>query len=440
MIHLEKRVKQEKTHTKMKNYVLLICLCLLIQEAKAQRILIINGTAHIGNGEIVETAAIGMDKGKILFVKNSLTNAIQRKEWDTIINAENQHIYPGFIATNSTLGLTEIDAVRATRDFNDVGELNPHVRAQVAFNVESKVIETVRSNGVMIAQASPRGGIISGTSAAMFLSGWNWEDATVLADDGIHLNWPASIQGGGWWAEPAPKSRNENYQKDKQAIIDFFEMAKVYAESQKSIEDLRLEAMKACFNGKKRVYFHADGMQQILDIIEFSERFKLKYPVIVGGYEAHMVGQRLKDAKIPIMLNRIHSLPEREEDDVNLPYSLPFLLQKQGILFCLQNAGDMEAMNTRNLPFQAGTAMAYGLTEEQALQAITLNAAKILGIEDEFGSLEQGKSATLFISKGPALEMKSNDVTCLIFHGQLESPENFQWKLYQKYKKKYQRK
>ncbi|MFM1914728.1 MAG: hypothetical protein RLZZ531_397 [Bacteroidota bacterium] len=410
----------------------------LLQGTMAQRILIVNGTAHIGNGEIVETAAIGIDKGKILFVKNSLTNAIQRKDWDTIIDAENKHIYPGLVATNSTLGLTEIDAVRATRDFNDVGELNPHVRAQVAFNVESKVIETVRTNGVMIAQASPRGGIISGSSATMFLSGWNWEDATVLADDGIHLNWPSSTQGGGWWAEPAPKSRNENYQKEKQAIIDFFDLAKVYAESQKSIEDLRLEAMKACFNGQKRVYFHADGMQQILDIIEFSERFKLKSPVIVGGYEAHLVGQRLKDSKIPVMLNRIHSLPEREEDDVNLPYSLPFLLQKQGILFCLQNAGDMEAMNTRNLPFQAGTAMAYGLTAEQALQSISLSACKIIGIDDEFGSLEQGKSATLFISKGPALDMKSNDVTCLIFHGQLETAENFQWKLYQKYKKKYQ--
>jgi imidazolonepropionase-like amidohydrolase len=179
-------------------------------------------------------------------------------------------------------------------------------------------------------------------------------------------------------------------------------------------------------------------MQQILDIIEFVEKYKLKYPVIVGGYEAHMVGKRLIDAKIPIMLNRIHSLPEREEDDVNLPYMLPALLQKQGILFCIQNAGDMEAMNTRNLPFQAGTAMAFGLTEEEALQAISLNPCKILGISDKFGSLESGKSATLFISKGPALDMKSNQVSCLIFHGQIESTENFQYKLYQKYKKKYQ--
>jgi len=154
-------VKRVKIHIKMKKYTFLFCMFVLLQGTMAQRILIVNGTAHIGNGEIVETAAIGIDKGKILFVKNSLTNAIQRKDWDTIIDAENKHIYPGLVATNSTLGLTEIDAVRATRDFNDVGELNPHVRAQVAFNVESKVIETVRTNGVMIAQASPRGGIIS---------------------------------------------------------------------------------------------------------------------------------------------------------------------------------------------------------------------------------------------------------------------------------------
>lgn len=422
----------------MRKLATIFSLLFFVQIGQTQRILIINGTAHIGNGEVVETAAIGISNGKILFVKNALTNGIQRKEWDTIIDAENQHVYPGFVAANSTLGLTEIDAVRATRDFNDVGELNPHVRAQVAFNVESRVIETVRSNGVMIAQACPRGGIISGSSAAMFLAGWNWEDATVLADDGIHVNWPASTQGGGWWAEPTPKSRNTNYQKEKQTIVDFFQLAKVYAESQKTIEDLRLEAMKACFQGSKRVYFHADGVQQLLDIIEFAEKFELKYPVIVGGYEAHLLGKRLKDAKIPVMLNRVHSLPEREEDDVNLPYSLPALLQKQGILFCIQNAGDMEAMNTRNLPFQAGTAMAYGLTEEEALQAISLNPSKIIGISDQFGSLESGKSATLFISKGPALDMKSNQVTCLMFHGQIESAENFQYKLYQKYKRKYQ--
>ena len=422
----------------MKNIRILLIIITWIPLANAQRILVINGTAHIGNGEVVETAAIGIADGKILFVKNSLTNTIQRKEWDTIIDAENQHIYPGFVAANSTLGLTEIDAVRATRDFNDVGELNPHVRAQVAFNVESRVIETVRTNGVMLTQSTPRGGTISGSSAVMFLSGWNWEDATVLADDGIHVNWPASTQGGGWWAEPAPKSRNTNYQKEKQEIMDFFTLAEAYAKGTKTVEDIRLEAMKDCFEGTKRVYFHADGMQQILDIIEFVEKYQLKYPVIVGGYEAHLVGQRLKDSKIPIMLNRIHSLPEREEDDVNLPYMLPALLQKQGILFCIQNAGDMEAMNTRNLPFQAGTAMAYGLTEEEALQSISLNPSKILGIQKEFGSIEAGKSATLFISKGPALDMKSNQVTCLIFHGQIESTENFQDKLYQKYKKKYQ--
>ena len=422
----------------MKNIRILLIIITWIPLANAQRILVINGTAHIGNGEVVETAAIGMADGKILFVKNSLTQAIQRKEWDTIIDAENQHVYPGFVAANSTLGLTEIDAVRATRDFNDVGELNPHVRSQVAFNVESRVIETVRTNGVMLTQSTPRGGSISGSSAIMFLSGWNWEDATVLADDGIHVNWPASTQGGGWWAEPAPKSRNTNYQKEKQNIMDFFTLAEVYAKGTKTVDDLRLEAMKDCFEGTKRVYFHADGMQQILDIIEFVEKYKLKYPVIVGGYEAHMVGKRLIDAKIPIMLNRIHSLPEREEDDVNLPYMLPALLQKQGVLFCIQNAGDMEAMNTRNLPFQAGTAMAFGLTEEEALQAISLNPCKILGISDKFGSLESGKSATLFISKGPALDMKSNQVSCLIFHGQIESTENFQYKLYQKYKKKYQ--
>ena len=156
----------------------------------AQRILLLHGTAHIGNGNVLESAAIGVVNDRIAFVKNSLTQTFAKQEWDTIINCDGQHFYPSLVSANNTLGLTEIDAVRATRDFNDVGDWNPHVRAQIAYNVESKVVETTRTNGVLLVQATPRGGWISGSSAVMKLSGWNWEDATVLADDGIHLNWP----------------------------------------------------------------------------------------------------------------------------------------------------------------------------------------------------------------------------------------------------------
>ena len=396
---------------------------LLSFSSLAQRILLLHGTAHIGNGSVVESAAIGVVNDRIAFVKNSLTQTFNNKDWDTIINCNGQHFYPGLVSANNTLGLTEIDAVRATRDFNDVGDWNPHVRAQVAYNVESKVVETVRTNGVLLVQATPRGGWISGSSAVMKLSGWNWEDATVLADDGIHLNWPYD---------------RTSYPAQKRDIYAFFELAKTYAMAREAqATDLRLEAMKACFKGQKRVYIHAESIQQIVDVIDFAASFQLPFPVIVGGHDAHLVGAKLRDSKIPVMLSRIHSLPQREDELTYLPYQMPALLKQQGIAFCIQNDGDMQPMNTRNLPFQAGTTMAYGLSEEEALKAISLSVCQIMGIDKDYGTLEVGKKATFFVSKGPALDMRSNQLTTILVDGKFVSTSNFQEQLYLKYRQKY---
>jgi imidazolonepropionase-like amidohydrolase len=391
--------------------------------ALGQRTLLLNGVAHIGDGQVLESAAIGVVNDRIVFVKNALTQTFDPKDWDTIIQLNGQHIYPALVSANNTLGLTEIDAVRATRDFNDVGIWNPHVRAQVAFNVESRVVETVRTNGVLITQATPRGGLISGTSAIMNLSGWSWEDATIVANDGIHVNWP---------------SNKETYAQDKQLIYNFFQTAKAAAfDRTEPVVELRIQAMKACFKGTKRVYIHAESIQQIVDIIDFAQAFALPFPVIVGGDEAHLVGPKLKDSKIPVMLNRIHSLPRHEDDLTYQPFRLPALLKAQGILFCLQNDGDMQAMNTRNLPFQAGTTMAYGLSEEEALQTVSLNVCKIMGIDQDYGTLAAGKKATFFVSKGPALEMKTNAVSLILINGKLCPTTNFQEELYHKYQDKY---
>jgi hypothetical protein len=423
----------------MKNLIIFIFIISQnILHSQHSKILLIDGFLHKGNGETIDHALIGIKNGVIIEVGNSLTTRYDKKYWDTIISLEGQHIYPGFVAANSTLGLTEIDAVRATRDFNETGEFNPHVRSQIAFNPESKVVSTVLTNGVLLCQATPRGGLISGSSAVMTLNGWNWEDATVLADDGIHVNWPSSLEGGGWWAEPAPKKRNENYSNQKKEIESFFQLAEAYVKGKINPleEDQRLEAMRTCFSGTKRVYFHANEMQQILDIISFSSKYKLKFPVIVGGYEAHLVGQRLKDSNIPILIQRIHSLPENEDDPIDQPFKIPFLLKKEGVLFGIQNAGDMEAMNARNLPFQAGTAAAYGISEEEAIQSISLNVCKILGIDEKYGSVEVGKSATLFTSKGNALEMKSNQVSLILINGHFVSTTNFQYDLFKKYSNK----
>jgi len=405
--------------------------------AFSQRILIVNGYLHPAEGQEITSSLLEIENGRIKAIKNALSNSYNAKEWDTIIDASDHHIYPGFVAGNSTLGLTEIDAVRATNDFREVGEFNPHVRSQIAFNVESKVVETVKTNGVLLVQATPRGGFISGSSSIMTTGGWNWEDATVLSDDGVHINWPNPPYENMKKGEDDLNKGEKRYLDEVREIQQFFKSARAYATGKGTEHDLRLEAMKDCFTGTKRTYFHANDIRQLSDVLEFCTDFSLKFPVIIGGNDAYMLGQRLVDARIPIMLNRLHRLPERDEDPIDLPFCLPAILSKMGVTFCLQNAGGMEAMNARNLPFLAGTAQAYGLTELEALRAITITPCEIMGIDKSFGSIEVGKSATLFISKGPALDIKTNQVTTVLLNGKLESIQNFQEELYLKYQKKY---
>lgn len=407
-------------------------------EQKHNRILILNASAHIGNGEFIPNSAVGIENGKILFVKNALTNSYTAYEWDTVITAIGKHIYPGFIAANLTIGLTEIDAVRATRDFDETGTMNPNVRSLIAYNTDSKVMYTIRTNGILVTQSTPRGGIISGTSSIMALDGWNWEDAVYKADDGVHLNWPRKYQSAGWWAEPAPSNQNEKYNKTRDEIYAFFEQALAYSLEKVPAEtNLRLEAMRGIFSGSQRLFIHADYAPEMNDVIDFSRRFNLKLPVIVGGYDAHLLAAVLLENNFSVMLGRPHELPKFDEDYTYSCYQSAFKLKQTGVPFCIQAEGDMEVMNARNLPFLAGTAWAYGLTEEEAVASISLNVAKILGIDDRIGSLEAGKDATLFISDGNALDMKSNNVSFAMIKGNYIDLDNHQKQLNRKYEQKY---
>lgn len=410
--------------------------CVGFNSSAQQRILLSKATVHVGNGKVINQGLVGIKGDKIILVDNALTYNLNKSDWDTIIDLKGLDVYPGFFAPNSKLGLTEIDAVRATRDFNEVGTYNPHVRSLIAFNAESDVIKTVRTNGVLYSQATPEGGIISGTSSVMSLAGWNWEDAVLKKDDGIHLNWPSSVVGGGWWAEPAPKKSNDKYSDQLKEIRAFFEAALAYSKS-KNLRDPRFEAMREIFTGEKRLYIHADEMRALIDIIDFQRELEINFPVIVGGYDAHKVADQLNSSKIPVMIKGGHTLPSNEDDPVDLPYRLPSMLQNAGVLFCIQNSGRMETMNTRNIPFLAGTAMAYGLTEEQAITAISLSTAKIIGVDKIAGSIEVGKQATLFVNKGTPLDMRTNNLIFGMVNGKFVDLSNVQTKLYDKYKKKY---
>jgi imidazolonepropionase-like amidohydrolase len=405
---------------------------------QTQSILIINGTAHIGNGKIQENALISIQNGKIATITDG--KLAKPAKHDVVIDANGQHIYPGFIIPNSTLGLVEIDAVRASDDESEIGEFNPHIRSVIAYNSESKLSEASRPSGVLLAQITPRGGRISGTSSIVNLDAWNWEDAIIKENDGIHLRWPNSYSRLGWWAEPGGIEPNKKYDEQVQAVQQFLDNAYGYLKSDKSVKDLPYLAMDGLQNGNKTLFVHADGEKEITDIVLFKKKNNIGKVVIVGGYNAYRITNLLKENNISVLLRRVHDLPLLEDEDVNQPYKNAKILVDNGILVGLENSGDMERMQTRNLPFYAGTCAAWGLDKEKALQLITSNTAKILGIDTNYGTLEEGKSATLFISKGDALDVKTNQPTHAFIDGRQISLESHQTELYQRYKTKYEQK
>lgn len=392
-------------------------------------------TAHLGNGKVIENSLIMFNNGKITFVGSAMMKIARQ---GTLINAKGKHIYPGFIAANASLGLAEIDAVKASRDFDEVGIYNPHIRSLIAYNAESKVIESMRPNGVLIAQITPRGGTISGTSSVTQLDAWNWEDAAIQIDGAIHMNWPESFTSGRWWLGEDPalkpdKKYNENITKIKNYLSD----AKNYLAGNKEKKHLPFEATKGLFNGTQRLFIHVNGQKEITDAITISKDLGINNIVIVHGDGAEYVTELLVKHNVPVILDRPHRNPDSEDNAYDYTYTLAKTLADKGVLVGLGMEGQMERMNTRNLPFYAGTFAAHGLEKEAAVSLITLNNAKILGIDAFTGSLEVGKDATLFISEGDALDMKTNIVNKAFIQGRAISLETHQTKLWKRYAKKY---
>jgi imidazolonepropionase-like amidohydrolase len=256
------------------------------------------------------------------------------------------------------------------------------------------------------------------------------------------FNWPAAFVQRGWWAEPGPTEAEEEARRTEklQAIRSFFQQAKAYADDPRPEKiDLRLSAMRGLFSGEKALYVHADRAREIQEAVLFAREMGVRHTVLVGGHDAWRVADLLREKKVDVILQRLHSLPQREDEAPDLPYRLPALLKERGVRFCLGYGGDMERMGARNLAFQAGTAAAYGLGPEDALRAITLDAAGILGIDQRYGSLEAGKSATLFISAGDALDMRDNQVEAAFIDGRQINLDDRQKDLWHQYERRYGR-
>ena len=398
---------------------------------QTQAILIEGATAHVGNGQVIQNASIAFENGVLTYV-GSGTDGLVRSNYK-VVDGKGKHVYPGFIAMTTTLGLVEIGAVRATRDSRETGAMNPHVRALIAYNTDSKVIPTVRSNGTLLAQACPEGGRNSGSSSLMQLDAWNWEDAVVAADEGIHLNWPTEFRRSGWWAEPGTIRKNEKYAEQVKQIEDYLVEAKAYGSAAPKETNLRMEAMKTIFSKKAKLYVHADSPKSITAAVLMSQ--KLDFPIaIVGGRDSWMVTDLLKEYNVPVILAQMHNLPGHADSDIDQPFKTPALLSAAGVPFVISY---QDYWQVRNLAFQAGQAVAFGLDKEKAIEALTLAPAKVMGVDDSYGSLEKGKSATLFISTGDALDMRGNLVEMAYIDGRTIDLDNHHERMARKYQMKY---
>jgi len=408
-------------------------------EAKGTQ-LIRNATIHVGNGQVINNGMIKIKDGKIEEVGanvNAPADAV-------IIDAKGKHVYPGLILSNSTLGLIEMGSGsgRAMNDASEIGDMNVSVRSIVAYNSDSKIINTLRSNGILLANSVPQGGIISGLSSVVQLDAWNWEDAAYSTDNGVHFNMPNLLIRPNPFQQQFGQGNQQNAGDALRNALDrienvksFFRQAKGYfGQTNKTETNLKFEAVRGLFEKKQKFFVHCDIVKEMLIAIDFAKEFGFDV-VIIGGSESFLIADLLKQNNIAVILGQQHALPTMADDDVDQPYKAATALQQAGVLYAIND--DDPQNRGRNLPFNAGTAATYGITKEEALTAITLSPAKILGIDSRTGSIEAGKDANIVICEGDILDMKSSVVTDAFIQGRKINLIDKHKQLYERYKHKY---
>ncbi|GAB2539060.1 amidohydrolase family protein [Spirosoma aerophilum] len=407
---------------------------------QTKTIALMGGTVHVGTGQVIPNGVVLFTNGVITNVVDATLVKLNLTDVE-VIDVSGKHVYPGIISPASTVGLQETGAVRATVDKQEIGILNPNIRSLIAYNTDSEVIPTIRNNGVLLTQAMPQGGTVSGSSSIMMSDGWNWEDAVLKKDDGIWLNWPTYFANEFNLEDFSTIVRkNEKRGPAIEALQATFADARAYAaQPTHATMNLKLEAMRGLFSGKQNLYIRADYGKDIIEAVTFAKAMGVPKVVIVGGEEANRVVSFLKENNIPVILSGLHRLPNREDEDVDLPYRMPGILQKAGVMVSLSYAD--EWWRTRNLPFLAGTAAGFGVTDrEEALKMVTSNTAKILGVDNLIGTLEKGKQATLFVSRGDALDMRTNLIEQVFIQGRKVNLDDRHKRLYKTYKDKYEQK
>lgn len=403
-------------------------------------IAIVGATIHSVSSATLPGGTILFDRGRIVAVGTSVDIPPDA----LVIKAEGRHVYPGLISADTQIGLLEIQAVRATDDRQEVGRINPNVRAETAFNPESEMIPVTRANGIMVAVAAPAGPLIRGMSAAMLMDGWTWEEMTLRAPLALNIDWPSMVTPASGTKPESARRVIAERDSALQELTEAFDQARAYhkaraAGPQNGVSvheiDARWEAMIPVLEGTVPVVIWADEVREIQAAIRWAEREHVRL-IIGGGQDAWRVADLLRIHDIPVLVGGVYRLPQRRYSPYDEPFSLPARLYEAGVRFAIASGDGF--YGERNLPYHAGTAAANGLPRDEALRSITLSAAEILGIADRVGSLEPGKDATLIVTDGDPLEIPTHVETAFI-QGRTVDLTSRHTQLRDKYRERYQR-
>lgn len=406
--------------------------------AQANPVFLVGATVHTGTGEVIENGVVSFNEGKIGLIgrADDIMSRVRLTADTRVIDLTGKHIFAGMIGAVTLLGLDEISSVRAMRDFDEVGDATPEVRAYVSVNPDSTLIPVVRTNGVLTAGVFPTGGLIPGRASVIAMDGWTNEDMAIDRDAGVIINWPSM------------RPRRDRFDEDddepdtgrldeRLALLDaWFDQALAYRKSENAPADLRLEALATVLAGaedQNPVFINADDYDQIVAAVNWAAGRGLR-PVIVGGRDAAMCTDLLRAHDAAVIVSGVHRFPKRADSAFDDAFTLPARLEAAGVRWCL--ASGAETGHERNLIDNAAMAVAYGLPLEAGLRSITSSAAQILGVGDELGTIEQGKRATLIVTDGHALEVTTT-VERAFIDGRAIDLSNKQTILRDKYREKY---
>ena len=428
--------------------LLLLSACLSVQSALAsdqipgapqkKPVALVNGVLHTVSGPVIEAGTIVFDNGRI----TELGPRMQPPPNADVIDLQGRHVYPGMIESHSQLGLTELSSTRATIDTSEVGLLNPNVTAATAVNPDSELIPVTRANGVLVALSAPSGGLVSGKASLLQLDGWTSVDMTLQRESGLVINWPASFRSSFFGPPSAGGAGGEAGGSQVQELRNLFTDARAWSKARTASPetqryDIRFASMQPVLAGKVPLIVAADEAEEIQAAVAFGVEQKLQV-IIFGGYDAESCAELLRRYQVPVIVSAVHRDPRNDHDDYDAAYTLPERLREAGIRFCISGSARSETWNTRNLPYQAATAAAYGLPRDEALKSVTLYPAQILGVADRLGSLEPGRDATIIVSTGDPLETDSQ-VTQAWIQGRVVDLNSRHTQLAGKYGEKFRR-